>query len=82
MHATDFWAMDTHKVWGKSHMHATYILDANNPSNSLTSSDDRNKSTLSSPRVLHTFYSTISVGKKGKTEVGTEVGQGVKKNAT
>jgi len=79
MHATDFWATDTRKVWGKSQMRATYIPDANNPSNPLTSSDDPNKSTLTSPRVLHTFYPTNSVGKKEKTEVGTEVGQGVKR---
>jgi len=33
MHATDFWATDARKVWGKSRMRATYILDACNPSN-------------------------------------------------
>ena len=37
---------------------------------------------LTSPRVLHTFSSTISMGKKEKTEVGTEVVEGVKKNPT
>ena len=31
-------------------------------------------------RVLHTFSSTISIRKKQKTEVGAEVGEGVKKN--
>jgi len=31
-------------------------------------------------RVLHTFSSTISTGKKEKTEVGDEDGEGVKKN--
>jgi len=40
----------------------------------LTISNDPNKSTLTSPRVLQTFFSTIRVGKTGKTEVGTEVG--------
>jgi len=30
--------------------------------------------------MLHTFSATISMGKKGKTEFGTEVGGGVKKN--
>jgi len=30
--------------------------------------------------MLHTFSSTISTGKKGKIEVGAEVGEGVKKN--
>ena len=33
MHATDFWATDARKVWGKSRMRATYIPDARNPSN-------------------------------------------------
>ena len=33
MHAIDLWATDTHKVWGKSRMHATYIPDARNPVN-------------------------------------------------
>ena len=37
---------------------------------------------LTSPRVLHTFSSTISMGTKEKTEVGTEVVEGVKKNPT
>jgi len=31
-------------------------------------------------RVLHTFSSTISMGKQDKTEVGDEDGEGVKKN--
>jgi len=31
IHATDFWATDTNKVWGKSQIHATYIPDARNP---------------------------------------------------
>jgi len=31
MHATDFWATDARKVWGKSRMHAIYIPDARNP---------------------------------------------------
>jgi len=30
--------------------------------------------------VAHIFHSTISMGKKGKTEVGAEDGEGVKKN--
>jgi len=33
MHATDFWATDARKVWGKSWMHATYIPDTRNPFN-------------------------------------------------
>jgi len=33
MHATDFLATDTRKVWAKSRMRATYIPDARNPSN-------------------------------------------------
>jgi len=33
MHATDFWASDARKAWGKSRMRATYIPDAGNPSN-------------------------------------------------
>jgi len=45
-----------------------------------TSIDHPNKSTLTIPRVLHTFSSTNSVGKKEKTEVGTEDGEGVEKN--
>ena len=48
----------------------------------LTISNDPNKSTLTSSLTYQTFFSTISMGKKGKTEVGTEVGQGVKKNPT
>jgi len=47
----------------------------------LTSSNDPDKSTLTSPRVLHTFSSTICMGKKGKTEVGTDIGEGVKKES-
>jgi len=39
-------------------------------------------STLTSPKVLYTFSSTISMRKKEKTEVGTEVGEGVQKNPT
>jgi len=46
----------------------------------LASSNDPNKLTVTSPRVLHTFSSTISMGKKGKSEVGTEVVEGVQKN--
>jgi len=48
----------------------------------LASSNDPNKSTLTSPRVFNKFSSTISIGKKGKIEVGTEVEEGVKKNPT
>jgi len=33
MHATDFWATDARKVWGKSWMHVSYIPDARNPFN-------------------------------------------------
>jgi len=33
MHATDFWATDARKVWGKSRVRAAYIPDARNPSN-------------------------------------------------
>ena len=33
MCATDIWATDACKVWGKSRMRATYIPDARNPSN-------------------------------------------------
>jgi len=33
-------------------------------------------------RALHTISSTISMGKKGKTEVGTDVGEGLKNNPT
>jgi len=33
MHATDFWATDARKVWGKSRMRATYIPDTRNPFN-------------------------------------------------
>jgi len=33
MYATDFWATDARKVWGKSQMRATYIPDAHNPFN-------------------------------------------------
>ena len=33
MHATDFWATDVRKVWGKSRMRAIYIPDARNPFN-------------------------------------------------
>jgi len=33
MHETDFWVTDTHKVWVKSRIHATYILDSRNPFN-------------------------------------------------
>ena len=33
IHATDIWATDAHKVWGKSQMRATYIPDVHNPFN-------------------------------------------------
>jgi hypothetical protein len=33
MHATDLWATDARKVWGKSRMRATYIPDSRNPFN-------------------------------------------------
>jgi len=39
IHATDFWATDTRKVWGKSRMHATYIPDARNPFNLAYTAD-------------------------------------------
>ena len=43
---------------------------------------DPNKSTPPRPRVLHRFSLTISMGKKGKTEVGNAGDRGVKKNST
>jgi len=33
MHATDFWATDARKIWEKSLMRATYILDVGDPFN-------------------------------------------------
>jgi len=61
----------------------TFFKFVYNPNKStLTSSNDPNKSTLTSPRVLNIFFSSISMGRKGKTEIGTEVGKGVKKNPT
>jgi len=33
LHPTDFWATDARKVWGKSWMRVTCILDARNPFN-------------------------------------------------
>ena len=39
IHAMDFWATDTRKVWGKSRMCATYIPDARNPSNHRAGGD-------------------------------------------
>ena len=47
----------------------------------LTSQPSQIPTTLTSPRVLHTFFSTVSMGKTEKTEVGTEVGTGVKKES-
>jgi len=57
-----------------------FVYDPNK--STLTSSNDPSKSTVTSPRVLHTSSSTISMGQKEKTEAGTEVGEGVKKNPT
>jgi len=59
-----------------------FVYDPNK--STLTSSNDPNKSTLTIPRVLYTFFSTISIGKKEETEIGTEVTvvEGVKKNPT
>jgi len=42
--------------------------------------DFQSRPSLLRCRVLHTFSSTIIVGKKRKTEVGAEVAEGVKKN--
>jgi len=48
-----------------------FVYDPNKSTWTLTSPNDPNKSTLTSPRVLHTFSSSISMGKKEK-KVGTE----------
>jgi len=54
-----------------------FVYDPNK--STLTSSNDSNKSILASSRVFHTFSSTISMGKKDKTEVGTDVGEGIER---
>jgi len=48
----------------------------------LTSQPSQIPTTLTSPRVLHTFFSTMGMGTKLQTEVDNKVGEGVQKYST